>query len=98
MQNELVNRYLCEFESELSGLSTSEKKEIVEDIRNQIKEKQLTSNLPISIIIDSLGSPKELAESYGVKTNKFGHSYTPQNIMESFAYYGTVSRSSSHKK
>lgn len=96
MQNELVDRYLCEFENELRGLSTKEKKEIIEDIRNQIKEKQLASNLPVSVVINAFGSPKELAESY--KSYKFNYSFTPQNIMQSYAHYGSIGRNPSRQK
>lgn len=86
MEKELMNQYLCALENELVSFTTAEKKEIIYDVRNQIKEKQFVSNLPISVILNSFGSPKELAKSYGcTKTS----SYSPKNMMETYAYYGS---------
>lgn len=88
MKQDLMDQYLDDLKRELQGFLKSEKRDIAEEFKVQIQEKQKATNLPISVILNTFGSPQELARTYRVSGEGDSYLESPRNIMESYVYFG----------
>ena len=62
----LVERYLARLDAALADLNATDRKEVVQEIRNHIAE-AVAAGKPLDAVLQSLGSADELARAYSVE-------------------------------
>ena len=60
----LINQYLADLKSALSGMTLSEREEIIEEIRAHIEERLRQGGMPVPEVLRRLGPAAELARDY----------------------------------
>jgi len=80
-----MERYLQEVYSGLSGLPKNERNEILGEIRNHIHE-AIARQEPVQSVIDRLGSPIKLAQSY-VNIYNIENNNTGSNVWRDMVFF-----------
>ena len=78
-----VNDYLAQLRSALSGMTVSEREDIVEEIRMHIRERSSDPQSSLGAVLAGLGSADELAQQYrtGVLVQRARTSISPVVIL-----------------
>ncbi|MGJ5818609.1 DUF1700 domain-containing protein [Paludibaculum fermentans] len=73
------DRYLAELRMELTGMTLSEREEIIDEIRAHIQERSLESGMTLAQIVGKLGPSAELAHDYnnGILLRRASRSRSP---------------------
>lgn len=90
MDDVIMNEYLKKVEQNLKHLTVNEKTEIIDEIKNHIKEKQLHESVDMNTVLDSLGDPKLLGKAYGCKTVANTEQFNCKNFVRTLAYYSST--------
>lgn len=87
--NTTLEKYLTAIDKNLRPLPTSERVDIVKEIKGSILEME-QENLPIAQILERLGNPKELAKAYLGDLLSKGTGFSWNRLLTICAFYSVV--------
>ncbi|MGL6197453.1 MAG: DUF1700 domain-containing protein [Lachnospiraceae bacterium] len=90
----VMNDYLSKIEKYLKSMSTSERVDIIKEIKSQMLELEAAKGLSSDQIVDRMGNPKDLAKAYLGESISKNNSFSWRKLGSVFAFYSLASMGS----
>jgi len=86
-----LEQYLTTVEKYLKNMPVSERIDVIKELKSNIEELQMSNALSTDMILERLGSPKELAAGYLGERITMGKSFSIKKLLMTFSFYSLVS-------
>lgn len=90
----VMNDYLSKIEKYLKSMPTSERVDIIKEIKSQMLELEAAKGLASDQIIARMGNPKDLAKAYLGESISKNNSFSWRKLGSVFAFYSLASMGS----